>query len=277
MNGTEFDREVSVTLSAVREAAQLILQVYSSPFGVEFKNAREPVTLADRTSNALLCERILAAFPQDGIVAEESVPDDPNALLAQTSKPRVWFIDPLDGTKEFIARNGEFSIMLGLVIAGEVRLGVVSCPVTAITWVAVVGQGAWRVDPDGSQHRCTVSSVCALDEAALVVSRSHRPDALVRVLNQMKTRSQIACGSVGLKAAQIAEGKADLYIYMTQGAGAKLWDACAPEALVRAAGGRVTDAVGQPIQYVGAPLVLQRGLIASNSRVHEQALAAAGC
>lgn len=108
-----FDHEIDVVLQAVRDASALVAEVYATNFSVEYKHAREPVTLADRRSNEVLSQRIRAAFPNDGIVAEESVPEDPQELARMLRRERLWLIDPLDGTKEFIARNGEFAIMVG--------------------------------------------------------------------------------------------------------------------------------------------------------------------
>ncbi len=273
MSTPGFDREIAVAIDAAREAARVVLEVYATTFSVDRKLADEPVTSADRRANAVICSRIAQAFPNDGIVAEESVPSDRDALAHQTSKRRVWFIDPLDGTKEFIARNGEFSVMIGLAIEGRANLGIVCQPTTGAIWVGASSEGTWRIDPDGSKTPCGVSNTTRLSEASLVVSRSHRPRALLGVLDRLPVRTQLLCGSVGLKAQRIASGEADLYVYMHQPFGAKLWDGCAPESLVRGAGGRVTDTCGCDLMYAGTELELQSGFVASNGRLHDEAIA----
>ena len=115
-------REAVVALEAAKEAAALVMGVYVAPFDVEFKVADDPVTRADRESNALLCARLTAAFPGVPIVAEES---DPATYAGFAAAEAAWFVDPLDGTREFVAKNGEFAVMLGLAQAGRATVGVV--------------------------------------------------------------------------------------------------------------------------------------------------------
>lgn len=264
--------EIRVAVKAVREASARVLDIYSTDFAVEFKEAREPVTLADRESNTLLCDRISKAFPSDGIVAEESAAQDPAAVNEQTTKSRVWFIDPLDGTKEFIARNGEFAIMVGLALAGRAALGVIAVPVLGQIWIGQVGDRAWRTGLGDEVTECRVSSVATLSDATLLVSRSHRSDRLLDAARRLPGTAQIVCGSVGVKAARIASSQADLFIYLHQPHGARLWDACGPEAVVIAAGGRCTDARGRSIDYARNSLELTDGLVVSNGLVHEAVL-----
>jgi 3'(2'), 5'-bisphosphate nucleotidase len=259
-------------VQAVRDAATLVLDVYSTDFSVDLKTAREPVTLADRQSNDLLCQRIAEAFPQDGIVAEESVPTGPGALERTVNKERVWFIDPLDGTKEFIARNGEFAIMVGLAVAGRPVLGIVGTPASGEIWVGISGARTWRLAADGSQVQCSVSRVWEFAHAALVVSRSHRSQSLLDRVERLGVQRVIACGSVGIKASRIACAQADLYVYLHAKGGAKLWDGCAPEALVLGAGGKVTNIEGGLINYATAQLELVGGFIATNGLLHERLL-----
>ncbi|MCU0691615.1 MAG: 3'(2'),5'-bisphosphate nucleotidase CysQ, partial [Polyangiaceae bacterium] len=189
-----FDREVNVAITAVREATPIVLEVYRHDFGVELKHAREPVTIADRKVNALLCQRFATAFPEDGIVAEESVPASASELAAIVARPRVWFIDPLDGTKEFIARNGEFAIMIGLAVGGRAVLGVVATPVTGEVFAGVVGHGAWLLHDDGNRTPLRVSDVNSLGSAGLVKSRSHRSGKLQRVIDALGVQRQVVSG-----------------------------------------------------------------------------------
>ena len=261
------DKEVNAAITAAREATQIVLAVYRRDFSVELKHGREPVTLADTKANALLCERISSAFPDDGIIAEESVPTDPAELASILQRERVWFIDPLDGTKEFIARNGEFAIMIGLAIAGDARVGVVSIPTTGELLVGVVGQDAWQLTPRGDRSPLRVSDVSELAEATLVASRSHRSKALDSVIAALAPSRQLPCGSVGVKAFRLVSRQADIYVNLP--GGSKLWDGCAPEAIVRAAGGRVSDLAGDPIDYASNDLVLSRGYVATNGGLHE--------
>jgi len=263
-----FQKELDVLVPAVRDASRLVLEVYSTEFAVDLKDAGEPVTLADRRANDLLCHRISEAFPHDGIVAEESVPRDPDTFARIVRNPRLWLIDPLDGTKEFIARNGEFAIMVGLAIGGRPVLGVVATPSNGDVWIGVPGERTVRLSADGSLSECQVSQVASLAQATVVVSRSHRSRSLLDRIERLDVAHSLACGSVGIKASRIASKQADLYVYLHAPGGAKLWDGCAPEALVLGAGGRVTTVSGEPIDYASGQLELTGGLLASNGYLH---------
>jgi 3'(2'), 5'-bisphosphate nucleotidase len=266
-----FQKEIPIVVQAVREAAKLVLEVYSTNFAVDLKKAREPVTLADRRANDLLTARLSAAFPDDGIVAEESVPRDPRALAEMVQKPRLWLVDPMDGTREFIARNGEFAIMVGLAEKGRPVFGVVCTPADGTVWVGVPGAGTWRLGAD-AEDRCEVSEVADLAEATLVVSRSHRSQVLLDRVDALGTAHQLACGSVGIKCARVASAQADVYVYLHGAGGAKLWDGCAPEALVLGAGGTVTTVHGTPINYATSELELTGGFVATNGLLHAAVL-----
>ncbi|MBI5538119.1 MAG: 3'(2'),5'-bisphosphate nucleotidase CysQ [Deltaproteobacteria bacterium] len=273
MTHRSFQQEIDVVVQAVRDASALVLDVYASEFSVDLKDAREPVTLADRRSNELLCDRISRTFPADGIVAEESVPKDPGTLASMFRNERLWLIDPLDGTKEFIARNGEFAIMVGLAIGGRPALGIVATPANGDVWIGISGQSTTRIAADGSRADCRVSDIDEMADATLVVSRSHRSRALVDRIERLGVQRLLACGSVGIKASRIASRDADLYVYLHAPGGAKVWDGCGPEALVLGAGGTVTKVDGEPIDYASGALELTGGLLASNGRLHAKLLA----
>jgi 3'(2'), 5'-bisphosphate nucleotidase len=259
---------VEALLAVTRAAAGAILEVYGQPFGVELKRAREPVTVADRRANAMICAALAARFPGVPIVAEES---DPGTFRDFRSAPRVLFVDPLDGTREFIARNGEFAVMIGLLDGARAVAGVVHAPVTGTSWVGAPGTGAWRIEGGGSWVPVRVSAEDDLGRARLVASRSHRSASLRRALAALGGASVRALGSAGLKGAEVAQGTADAYV--DTGAGTKRWDACAIDALVTAAGGRVTDTRGAPIDYRGPDLANRQGVLVTNGLVHDAILA----
>lgn len=266
--------ETNFAITAAREAAQIVLAVYGRNFDVDHKAQNEPVTQADRRANAFLVQRFSHAYPNDGIVAEESLPTD-DALAEQVSAERVWFIDPLDGTKEFIARNGEFSVMIGLAVRGRPVLGVVAMPVSGVVAVGCVGHGAWLITPDGTSTPLRVSDQSRLDACTVIISRSHMSEPLRRVVEAVHPASQVRCGSVGVKATRIAERQADVYVNVHQPGGAKLWDGCAPEAIVVAAGGRTTDLSGSLIDYATTTLELVGGYVATNGPLHDGVIEAA--
>jgi 3'(2'), 5'-bisphosphate nucleotidase len=268
-------RELEAALGIARKASELIMGVYATAFTVELKGPNDPVTRADREANALICEALAAAFPGDAILAEESVPEAVEEIAAAVAHERVWFVDPIDGTREFADRNGEFAVMIGLAIHGRARLGVVLMPATGQAIAGYTGgdgeRVAFREDASGNRGPLSVSEVRDPREATLMISRSHRPKIIDPVVAQLGITKMIPCGSVGVKVARVALGSADLYVH--GGHGAKRWDSCAPEAILEAAGGRFTDIEGEPIDYRSSDLALDNGLVASNGALHDVVLA----
>jgi 3'(2'), 5'-bisphosphate nucleotidase len=250
------DTELAIASDLARQAGRILLEIYATDFSVAWKAEADPVTEADRSANALLVRELRAHFAADGIVAEED-PDHGDAVRQK----RCWFVDPLDGTKEFIAKNGEFSVMIGLAIEGRAALGVVYQPVTDKLYRGVVGGGATLVE-GGRTQRLVVSERAEPSALRLVVSRSHRASSTDAVVARLGIVEQAPSGSVGLKVGLIAEQLADLYVHMS--GHAKKWDACAPEAILRAAGGRFTDLLGDAIEYRSPEMANARGLLACN-------------
>jgi 3'(2'), 5'-bisphosphate nucleotidase len=233
--------------SIARDAAVLIREVYRTDFSVDFKAPRDPVTEADRRANELICERLLAQFPGVPIVAEES---EPETFAEYLTAERIFFVDPLDGTREFVAKNGEFVVMIGFVDGPRATASVIHAPESSISWIGQVGVGAFQVNADGTRLPITVSTTAALSEARIVGSRSHRDPLVERALASLSAREIVALGSAGLKR----------------------WDACAADALITAAGGKLTDNVGELFDYRAADLGNNRGIIASNGHVHDSIL-----
>ena len=263
--GTSGSPPLLQTLDAIaREAAVLILQVYATEFSVDFKAPRDPVTEADRQANELICERLSKCFPNVPIVAEES---EPETFAGYRDAERIFFVDPLDGTREFVARNGEFVVMIGLVVGDRARASVIHAPESGTSWLGELGQGAYQTEADGSRKPISVSSVASLAEARIVGSRSHRNPALEETLASLGARELVALGSAGLKASVVAHGAADAYV-APHYAG-KRWDACAADALISAAGGKLTDSRGNLFDYRAEKLDNDRGIVASNGRFHD--------
>lgn len=251
------DREIAESARIARRAGAILMEVYATDFGVAYKEEADPVTEADTRANAYIVGELRKAFPEDGIVAEENE-DQSDALRSG----RCWYVDPLDGTREFVARNGEFSVMLGLAIDGVSRLGVVYQPGIDKLYRGVVGEGA-VLEHRGANRRLKVSDVAEPSQLRLVVSRSHRNSAIAEVVARLGIRHETASGSVGLKAGLIAEQEADVYVHISDRS--SRWDACGPEAILKAAGGRFTDLEGQPLHYGGTDMRNRKGIIACNA------------
>ncbi len=273
-------RERAVAIEAARRAADAVMEVYRTSFDVAWKGpiaGEDPVTAADRAANEIIVRALNAAFPDDVVVAEESaVPDGFGAHR------RCWFVDPLDGTKELVARNGEFCVMIGLAIDGRAALGVVVVPAlplnetTGFTVVGELGVGAVVIDGSGSERALVVPSDVPA-EPRVLVSRSHRHPRLAEILARLGTTREVVCGSVGVKIARLLLGDADAYVHPASGRGSpKLWDLCAPDAITTAAGGVFTDEHGARINYAAAGVAHEAGIVVSGRALHAQIVRAAG-
>ena len=280
---TSLAREIEIAVDAARRAAAAITAIYATDFRVSFKDVAhdDPVTAADREANAIIVEALQRAFPADAIVAEESpIPPD-----FQRSR-RCWFVDPLDGTKEFVARNGEFCVMIGLAIDGRAMLGVVAVPALpppsgGAPGFVLVGDVAARtcrlLHGDVPAIEVRVSSESDPSHSTIVVSRSRRSPRIDAFFARLGGPRELPCGSVGVKVAQLVLGRADAYLHPRSARaheGPKHWDTCAPEAIVVAAGGAFTNIDGDAIDYASSDVVHDSGLVVSNGVLQPALLAA---
>jgi 3'(2'), 5'-bisphosphate nucleotidase len=256
--------ELDTVVRIAREAGAILSEIYAKDFAVAYKSPRDPVTDADRLANAHIVAALEREFPGDAIVAEES------ADKSLATKGRVWFVDPLDGTKEFIAKNGEFAVMIGLAIDRRASLGVVFQPATGKLYAGAEGVGAF-LEQNGERRTLRVSEEADPSRLRLVVSRSHRPTEIDRIAKKLGLTSERPSGSVGLKVGLIAEREADLYIHLSDKS--SHWDACAPEAILRAAGGVFVRADGERYAYGGSDLRTDGGILACNAASYEAVLA----
>jgi 3'(2'), 5'-bisphosphate nucleotidase len=265
----EFDREIEVACELAREAGAILMAHYHSPFLVEQKiNAlqeTEEVTAADREANDLIVRRLVNEFPDDGILAEESKDTE-----RRLEKERVWLIDPMDGTKNFIQRDGDFAVQIGLALDGQVVAGVVYQPERDKLYRASLGDGAWIENKDTAPRRMSVSTRTNAREMVLASSRSHRSPRMERVVNRIGFKSEVRRGSVGVKIGLITEQQADLYLHLSPST--KQWDTCAPEIILHEAGGRLTDLFGQPLRYNGVRIDNRNGIVATNGAAHEMVI-----
>ena len=265
-NQNPFDRELRVACELARTAGAAILEQYEGPLHIKQKNYdddMEPVTQADMIANELIVSGLKREFPDDGILAEESV--DTERRLA---KSRVWMVDPLDGTNGFIDGNGDFAVQIGLAEDGRCALGVVFQPLTGVLYRAVRGAGTWIERPDFEQQRATVSDTKTLSEMRLAASRSHRSPRMNRVVAQLGFEAEVQRGSVGIKIGLLVEQQCDVYIHLSPRT--KQWDTCAPEVILTEAGGRISDLFGYPLNYNVPDVQNRNGLVASNGVSHDQ-------
>jgi 3'(2'),5'-bisphosphate nucleotidase len=254
-------RELEVSMRLARLAGEAIMGYYQTGLPVLHKAGQEPVTAADQIADDLIATGLRAAFPDDGLLTEESEDD-----LSRLDKERVWIVDPLDGTTEFIAETGEFAVQIALALHGQPILGVVFQPVTGVLYHAAQGSGSYQVD-DGHVLRLYVSGAVEPAQMCLVASRSHYSPFIESARRALEIQSVQRLGSVGLKAALICRSACDLYLATTV---SKEWDICAPHALLLEAGGVLTNLCGESVHYNKRDVIGCRGLIASNGLAHDR-------
>ncbi len=271
-------RELEVAVELARRAGDEILKVQAEQFPVDYKPGGEgPVTIADRRADRLIRDGLAAAFPADGLLSEES-PDD----LRRLARSRVWIVDPLDGTRQFVQRGTEFAVLIGLAVEGRAVLGVVHLPAEGLTYAAAEGEGAAAIPLVGRARRLALGpSPPAGAGLTAVVSREHYGRKTQQAVSLLHPVRVLLSGSVGRKASLVASGQAD--IYLTAGGRSRHWDACASEALVREAGGVFRDARGRQLIYnteqtrnSSGLLACRRGLLDAVVAAVEAVLAAKG-
>lgn len=232
---------------------------------VDLKAGDEPVTIADREASDLIVAGIAEVFPDDVVISEETADN-----LGRLGAERVWYIDPIDGTRDFIRGEDGFCVMIGLAIDRRPILGVICAPVGDRLFRGVVGAGASLSIPGEPDIELACSDVTALSDAKLVASKSHRSKTIDRVKAVLGINNEHNLGSVGLKLGVISMGERDLYV--NPSSKCSMWDTCGPEAILHAAGGRLTDLSGEPLRYDTEDVRHRRGMLASNGRIHSDAV-----
>jgi 3'(2'), 5'-bisphosphate nucleotidase len=258
--------EAAKTLAV--QAGAILLEHYVQPT-VHWKGRGNPVTEADRLASAFLAKELKGMFPEDGLLSEEEV-DQPDRL----GKSRVWIVDPLDGTVEFIEHLDEFVVMIGLSIDRMASLGIVYQPTTGKLYFAEAGSGAFLTE-NGTTRPLQVSTESDASAMILALSRSHHSEDVDCVRRELGITTTISCGSLGLKAGLISEGRAHLYLNISSHT--SQWDTCAPDIILREAGGRMTDLFSVPLRYNGCEVRNVNGVIASNGTIHNRVARIARC
>ncbi len=247
-------------MAAAELAAACLRRRFCTNLRVSIKEDGGPVTLADREADQIIRSSLAGRRLGFPIISEEGAYEDLSA-----TRDCVWVVDPLDGTSEFIADSPDFAVHIGLCVEGIPRLGVVAEPMAHRTYYGIVGEGAFCVSTAG-RRPCEVSGSTRVMRAA--TSRRHPSARAAKILSRLGDPDVLAVGSSGLKAALVAQGKADLYVAATDRLGT--WDAVAPEALVVAAGGVVSDLHGERLDYGASHRRMARGVVISNRQARPQ-------
>lgn len=241
-------------LEIAQQAGAAIMQVYANGFDIEHKADDSPVTSADLAAHRLIVHGLTQLTPDIPVLSEESA-----QLPWETRRQwqRYWLVDPLDGTREFIKRNGEFSVNIALIEHGVSVFGVVQAPVTGVIWHAARGGSAWR--RNGQQQDAISTRVPPASPLRVAASRSHASARTAALLERMGEIELVAQGS-SLKFCRIAEGTLDVYPRLGP---TSEWDTAAGQCVLEAAGGVVLAADdGVPFAYNQRPRLLNGDFVA---------------
>ena len=238
---TKNRRLLDVLAGIARDAGRAILEVYGTDFSVTLKDDRSPLTEADKRAHAIIDAALRTLDPTVPVLSEEAAPGESKE---RRSWPKFWLVDPLDGTKEFLKRNGEFTVNIALVIGHRAEVGVVLAPAIDRLYFGALGLGAWRQDGQELAEPIHVERTAKIPPR-VVGSRSHESGALADYLAALGPHSVTPMGS-SLKICLIAEGAADLYPRLGP---TSEWDTAAAQAILESAGGRMIDPAGQPLRY----------------------------
>jgi 3'(2'), 5'-bisphosphate nucleotidase len=259
-----YEPELRAALDAAAKAADVILVAYQDFKAIPDAPASIS-TQADRDSQETILRYLQERFPDDAYCAEENTP----SLDRTRTAPRTWVVDPIDGTRGFAQKNGQFSVMVGLIEGSRVVVGVVLEPAYwRVTYASHQG-GCWKIDGrDGSPVACHVTKTAELSAATLVQSRTKgRPWPHQEALQPAHV---VETHSAGVKLARVARGEADLYVNHYRNF--HDWDVCAGQILVEEAGGKVTTFRGKPVVYGQSDADQRDGLLASNGVLHDEAV-----
>ncbi|WP_218082487.1 3'(2'),5'-bisphosphate nucleotidase CysQ family protein [Anthocerotibacter panamensis] len=231
----------------------------------------DPVTAADLAVSDYLAQALPEAMGTEEFfyLTEETI--NTVTYTERQSKPGTWLVDPLDGTKDFLLRTGDFAIHIGLVVAGRPVLGVVQWPVHEQFIWAYTGGGAFTEGRDGVAQPLHCNRTRSLAELSLVGSRTHRNRRLEALVQKMPYGAEQQMGSLGLKLAAIARAEVDYYLGLSGKSAPKDWDFAAPEVILTEAGGQMTFMNGDPLVY-NKPDVSHFGLVIASNGIYHEAL-----
>ncbi|MBH41551.1 MAG: 3'(2'),5'-bisphosphate nucleotidase CysQ [Candidatus Magasanikbacteria bacterium] len=257
MNG--IDPVYKKVIGIAKEAGNAIMSIYNKEYVIEKKKDNSLVTAADLAANTIIVAGLknISTYP----ILSEEIKDTSERL----SHEFVWIVDPLDGTSDFIKKNGEFSVMIGLVQNNTPIFGVSYEPVTQKSYYAQKGVGAFVLEPETDPRKLHVSSISNITQMTVISSRSHpEKDSFAKKLGITK---QILSGGIGVKIGKMTEKKADIY-YNTS-PHTSIWDTCAPHCIIEEAGGKMTDLSGNPLVYNTKETKNMHGVLATNGIIHD--------
>jgi len=262
-----YQTELDAALDAADAAGCELLRLYADFQRIPDAPA-DISTEADRRAQEIILARLQRQFPADAYCAEEGTA----ALKDRPAQgARLWIIDPIDGTRGFARKNGEFSVMVAFVDRGTIGAGVVLEPARQRLTYAMRGGGCWKRDGSDVPVQIRVSPASRIADATLTRSRS-KTDSTSHRVGDLATARVLESYSAGIKLAFVARGEADIYLNFYRAF--HDWDICAGHILVDEAGGKVTGLAGETLQYGQPGALQQHGLLATNGRLHDEAVSA---
>ncbi len=225
-----------------------------------------PVTAADLATNHYILDNLQAVFGSENFAY---LSEETHQGAEPLAKDWVWIIDPLDGTRDFIDKTGEYAIHIALTYQKRPVIAVVAVPEMEKIYWAFKGGGTFSETPQGEVKALSVSARNQIEELYLVASRTHRDERFQKLLDRMPFKSRNYVGSVGCKISTILEEKSDVYISLSGKSAPKEWDFAAPELILTEAGGKFSRFDGSEVLYNQGDVNLWGGLMASNGHCHE--------
>jgi 3'(2'), 5'-bisphosphate nucleotidase len=253
-----YEKELQAMIKAAYDAEKVIKEIYAKPFSVEIKSDNSPVTAADKGADALIRKELSSSFPTYGLLTEESK-DDKSRL----EKENIFIVDPVDGTKEFVAHNGEFCTNIGLAHNHEVVAGVINVPMIDTIYYAIKGQGAYKMVKGREPVRIHVNNKDT--NLTCLISKSffnEKEDAMIKKHSD-KIRLVTSLGAA-MKFCAIAEGKAEVSYRM--GSSTKEWDIAAGDIILSEAGGYMGKPDGTSYKYNRDDVYNREGYVLANKK-----------
>ena len=251
--------ETNLAIEAAMKAGKAVIEVYKNNFSYQVKDDNSPITEADIKSNGIIQETL--SITNIPILSEENVDD-----LVRLKHEKIWIVDPLDGTSDFVEKTGEFTIMISLVQSSKPILGVIYWPTEDKLYVAQKNKGAYELF-SGHWKKLNVNNISNLEKCHAVISRHHLSESDKKFIKKLNLLEFNQKGS-SLKVLDICSGKAEVYLTTTNKI--KQWDTCASHCLISESGGKITSMYGEDLEFNTELINHKNGLLVTNGSIHNK-------
>ena len=251
--------ETNLAIEAAMKAGKAVIEVYKNNFSYQVKDDNSPITEADIKSNGIIQETL--SITNIPILSEENVDD-----LVRLKHEKIWIVDPLDGTSDFVEKTGEFTIMISLVQSSKPILGVIYWPTEDKLYVAQKNKGAYELF-SGHWKKLNVNNISNLEKCHAVISRHHLSESDKKFIKKLNLLEFNQKGS-SLKVLDICSGEAEVYLTTTNKI--KQWDTCASHCLISESGGKITSMYGEDLEFNTELINHENGLLVTNGSIHNK-------